>query len=164
MHRNTFLLVLILSIVAALLIGVNIGRKFSNPTEEIALVTPTPIPTKSPQPTLFTSTNCGISLTLPPGTTVEAEATNGAQFVSPDASVVVFGCEKEIPRIAIPTEKIETVRVASVSAKLYHTTSPKDGTPFDALIFTNPTNTMDVYLAGLGSTFSAIIRSIELTK
>jgi hypothetical protein len=163
MHRNTFLLVLILAIVAALLIGVNIGKKFTPPIEIGALPSPTPIPTPAIQ-TTFTSATCGISLTLPPGTTIAAEATNGAQFVSPDSTVVLLGCEKEIPKLAIPADKIETIQVASITAKLYHTTSTKDGMPFDALIFRNPTTEMDIYLAGLGSTFSAIIRSIEVLK
>lgn len=163
MHRNTFLLVLILSIIAALLVGVNIGRKFSPPVEEITSLSPTPIPTPPPQ-TTFTSPNCGITLTLPPGTSATAVASNSAQFVSLDSSIVLLACEKEIPRIALPAEKIETIQIASISAKLYHTTNPKDGTPFDALIFRNPTTAMDIYLAGLGSTFSAIIRSIELIK
>lgn len=163
MHRNTFLLVLILAVVAALLVGVNIGRKFTPPVEVIASPSPTPILT-APLQTTFTSPNCGISLTLPPGTTVAAEATNGAQFVSPDSTVVLLGCEKEIPKPAIPADKIETIQIASISAKLYHTTSTKDGTPFDALIFRNPTTEMDIYLAGLGSTFSAILRSIEVLK
>jgi len=163
MHRNTFLLVLILAIVAALLVGVNIGRTYTPPVEVIASPTPTPI-LAAPLPTTFTGTNCGISLTLPAGITVEAEATNSAQFVSPDGMVVLLGCEKEIPKPAIPADKIETIQIASISAKLYHTTSAKDGTPFDALIFRNPTTAMDIYLAGLGSTFSAIIRSIEVLK
>ncbi len=162
MHRNTFLLVLILAIVAALLVGVNIGRKFSPQVEEVPSLSPTPIPTQPPQTTLFTSPNCGITLTLPQGTTVKAEATNSAQFVSPDSSVVLFACEKEIPRTALPAEKIETIQVASISAKLYHTKSAKDGTPFDALIFRNPNTAMDIYIAGLGSTFSAIIKSITI--
>jgi len=162
MHRNTFLLVLILAIVAALLVGVNIGRKFQ-PTADQPLAG-TPIPTQKPQSTIFTSASCGITLTLPPGTKPTAVASNSAQFISLDSSIVVFGCEKEIPKIPLPPEKIETMQVASISAKLYHTTSAKDGTPFDALIFRNPTTAMDIYLAGLGSTFSAIIRSIELIK
>lgn len=164
MHRNTFLLVLTLSIVAALLVGVNIGRKF-RPTDDQPLAdTPVATPTASTvvAQTTFTSSTCGISLTLPPGTTVAAEATNGAQFVNPDATVVLLGCEKDIPKLALPPEKIETIQVASIAAKLYHTTSTKDGTPFDALIFTNPKNSMDIYLTGLGSTFSAIVKSITI--
>ena len=162
MHKNTFVLVLFLAIVAALLVGVNIGRKFSPPVEEIPSLSPTPIPTPQPQSTTFTNPNCGISLTLPAGTTVEEETTNSAQFISSDSSAVVFGCEKEIPKIALPAEKIETVQVASISAKLYHTTNAKDGTPFDALIFRNPATSMNIYLAGFGSTFSAIIKSMTI--
>lgn len=162
MHKNTFFLVLILAVIAALLVGVNIGRKFSPPQEVKETFIATPIPTQSLQTTTFSSPSCGITLTLPPGTTATAVATNGAQFVSPDSSVVLFACEKEISKIALPAEKIETIQIASISAKLYHTTSPKDAAPIDVLLFRNPEKTMDVYLAGLGSTFSAIIRSITI--
>lgn len=163
MHRNTFLLVLILAIVAALLVGVNIGRTYTPPVEVIPSPPHAPILT-APIQTTFTSATCGISLTLPAGITVEAETTNSAQFVSPDRTVVLLGCEKEIPKPALPADNIETIQIASISAKLYHTTTAKNGTPFDALIFRNPTTAMDIYLAGLGSTFSAIIRSIEVLK
>lgn len=162
MHRNTFVLVLILAIIAALLVGVNIGRKFTPQKDVLPSLSPTSIPTQSTQSTSFTNPTCGVTFDLPQGTTVSAETTNSAQFVSQDSTAVVFGCEKEVPNISISPEKIETIQVASLSAKLYHTTSPKDGTPFDALIFRNPTTAMDIYLAGLGSTFSAIIRSIEV--
>jgi len=166
MHRNTFFLVLILSVLAALLIGVNIGRKFQ-PTPEEPVTTasvPTPIPTQKPQETIFTNSLCGISLTLPPGVTVTAEASNSATFVSADTNVIMFACEKEIPRIALPADKMETLKVASMSATLYHTSSPKDGTLFDALIFRNPKTAMDIYLSGLGSTFSGVINSMELMQ
>lgn len=162
MHRNTFFLVLLLSVIAALLVGVNIGRTFRPTADITASVTPTPSPQPS-QPTVFTS-QCRITVILPAGATVAQEATDGAQFVNPDATVVFLGCQKDIPRPAIPAEKIETLQIASISAKLYHTASAKDGTPSDALIFRHPTTAKDIYLAGFGSTFSAIISSIEVLK
>ncbi|EKD68127.1 MAG: hypothetical protein ACD_48C00069G0001, partial [uncultured bacterium] len=59
-------------------------------------------------------------------------------------------------------EQIDSIQVASISAKLYHTKSAKDDALFDALIFRNPNTAMDIYLAGVGSTFSAIIKSITI--
>jgi len=165
MHRNTFLLVLILSIIAALLVGVNIGKKFS-PAKRDQPLAETLIPTQpasnTASPTLFTSPNCGITLTLPQGTSATEVATNSAQFVSADSTVVAFGCEKEIPSIALPPEQMETIQVASIEGTLYHTNTPKDGTPMDVLLFRNPEKSMDVFLAGLGSTFSAIINSLTI--
>jgi hypothetical protein len=161
MHKNTFFLVLVLAVIAALVVGVNIGRTIS-PTPQIPETTVPPTPTTTPQPTTYTNTKCGISLTLPSGTTVAAEASTGAQFLSADSSIVLFACQQDIPKPAIPAANIESIQVASIAGKLYHTTSAKDGTPFDALIFKHPTTSMDIYLAGLGSTYSAIIKSIRV--
>jgi hypothetical protein len=164
MHKNTFFLVLILAVVAALLVGINIGRKFQAKPDQPLADSSAVTPTQSPKETVFTSPNCGISLILPPGTTATNIATNSAQFVSADESVIQFGCQKDIPTFALSEDKIETVKIASMTGTLYHTTSPKDGTRVDALIVKHPTTSMDIYLAGLGSTFSAIIKSIEVLK
>ena len=164
MHKNTFLLVLILSIIAALLVGVNIGRKFQEKPDSAPPDSPAVTPIQTQQSSIFKNTTCGITLSLPSGTQAEAVASRSARFVSADKSVIQFACERKIPRFPVPTEQIENVQVASISAKLYHTKSAKDGTPFDALIFRNPNTAMDIYLAGVGSTFSAIIRTIELMK
>ncbi len=166
MHKNTFFLVLILAVIAALLVGVNIGKKFQPLAETLIPTQPASasnaVETNTASPTLFTSPNCGITLTLPQGTSATEVATNSAQFVSADSTVVAFGCEKEIPSIALPPEQMETIQVASIEGTLYHTNTPKDGTPMDVLLFRNPEKSMDVFLAGLGSTFSAIINSLTI--
>ncbi len=164
MHKNTFLLVLVLSVIAALLVGVNIGRTFQTKPDQLFIDTPLVTPTQAPQSSIFKNTTCGITLSLPPQTQAEAVASKSARFVSADQSVIQFACEREIPKFPIPIEQIENIQIASISAKLYHTKSAKDGTPFDALIFRNLNTAMDIYLAGLGSTFSAIIQTIELMK
>ncbi len=77
-------------------------------------------------------------------------------------------CQKDIPRSSLPPNKIETLTisdstgVASTEAKLYHDSSPKDGTLIDILIFTHPKNKMDVFIAGYGETFNQIIQTITL--
>lgn len=166
MHKNTFFLVIVLSVIAALLVGFNIGRKM-NPnqlTQEELPQTIVVTPTAIPEPSRFTSTICGITVTLPTGTTGQALATNSARFVSSDGSQVIFGCDKDVPRIPVPTGSMEKIKVASISATLYHSQSAKDGTLQDALIFTHPDNGMDIVLSGYGATFSAIIHSIELVQ
>ena len=162
MHKNTFLLVLMLAIIAALLVGVNIGRKFQAKPDPAPPDSPAVTPTQTPQSSIFKNTTCGIALSLPPGTQAETVASRSARFVSTDQSVVQFACEREIPRFPNPTEQIDSIQVASISAKLYHTKSAKDDALFDALIFRNPNTAMDIYLAGVGSTFSAIIKSITI--
>lgn len=164
MHRNTFLLVSILAVVAALLVGVNIGRSFS------PSIPATPSPTESPAPTpkplsIYTNKACGVSFTIPEGYTLSpaGSASMSAIFVgSGSDKPITFVCQSEIPRVPLSPEKIETVSVGSVSAKLYHDTDAKEGNPIDKLIFTHPKNGLDIFLAGLGKGFQTLISTITL--
>jgi len=175
MYRNTFVLISLLAVSAALVLGVNLGRKFSSqsslPTPGTSQQTVSPTPASSTGPKLLAYTNkyCGISLSYPESLQ-KLEATSGAIFTNtgnPEESVVL-ACQKEITRPALPAEKIEPKLVvenngASVSAKLYHDASPQDGTPIDELIFRHPTNGLDIFIAGLGTTFNQIINSLKVT-
>lgn len=91
-------------------------------------------------------------------------ASNSAIFSHPDdpqASVVVT-CQTDISRPPLLPEKIEPVQIGSVAAVLYHDASTKDGTPIDKLIFRHPQNGLDVFVAGIGSTFQQIITSLKI--
>jgi hypothetical protein len=58
---------------------------------------------------------------------------------------------------------MEVVKIGSTSATLFHDASQKDGTPVDKLIFTLPSlPLMDVYVAGFGDTFNALIKTITI--
>lgn len=173
MHRNTYLLVLILAVFAALVVGVNVGRRFTT--------TPLPSQPSSPTPTqfeassttengVFKSNDCGVSFSYPESLTVMPSASGSALFVdknNPDQSVVAT-CQSEIPRPPIPGDKQEFLTITNAqgsvtaSATLYHDASPKDGTPIDELIFLHPETGMDVYIAGFGETFDAIVKTLRL--
>lgn len=173
MHRNTFLLVVFLAIFAALVVGVNIGRRLAAPSP----AQPTPTPSASLPATPSTSLNtyrnpvCGITLTYPSTLNLMDSASGSALFIDKTNAneSVVITCQKEIPRPPLVAPKIETVILtsdnsnASVSAKLYHDASAKDGTSIDELIFRHPTTGLDVFIAGFGETFNAIIKTVKLT-
>lgn len=163
MHKNTFLLVVILAVIAALLVGFNMGKKF-NPTSEV-LPTPTVAvtPTVVQIPTsMYKNTYCGVTLSYPRDMTLTELATGSARFTLGN-DTVVLACQKDIPGIAITEENIETFRIGSVSATLYHTATPKDGTPIDVMMVEHPRTQMDVLVSGMGSAFTTIIRSLSLT-
>lgn len=162
MHKNTFILVTILAVIAALLVGFNMGKKF-NPTPEIV---PTPTVSVTPtiaqiQTSIYKNAYCGITLSYPRDMTLTELATGSAKF-SLGTDVVVLACQKDIPGIAIGEENIETMMISSVSAKLYHTATPKDGTPIDVLMVEHPKTKMDVLVSGMGNAFITIIRSLSL--
>lgn len=161
MHRNTLLLVAFLAVIASLLIGFNVGRGLTK--------TPQPTPTPLPSPTIgyLQASACGVSFTYPNFLKGMESSTSGAILVSttnPNDSIVIV-CQEDIPRVPLPPEKIETITItgtASVSAKLYHDTSQKDGAPIDKLIFTHPKTKLDVFIAGFGPVFRDLIASLEL--
>jgi hypothetical protein len=163
MPKNTFLLIAILAVFAALVIGVNIGKKFNtqpNTTELPQISTPTPIAT--PTPTFSAFTGCGITLVYPKTLTKLDIETGGAMLVnsSDTKQSVAIACQKDIPRPALVTEKIEPMKIGSVSATLYHDASEKDGASIDKLIFRHPKSGQDVYISGFGPSFNEILSTI----
>lgn len=162
MARNTLLLVIVLAIVAALVVGVQIGRQANpsfSPTPTPLALSPTP-----PEPTLLSHSNtyCGFSFSYPSTLTLTLGA-SGSAVLSNSGETILMACQKNIPRPPLATDRIEEATLAGVmNAKLYHDASPKDGTPMEALIFTNPNNGLDVFISGLGTTFTQIISTIQL--
>ena len=167
MHRNTYLLVTLLAVFAALLVGVNVGKKLG---VQPGAVLPTPTasvnPPVSPTPklALYSDPYCGISLNYPDSFTKLASATGGAMLVDTanTKNSIAVACQEDIPRPALGPESIETVRIGTISGVLYHDTSLKDGTPIDSLIFTHPGNKKDVYIAGLGPMFQQILTTLQV--
>lgn len=162
MHRNTYLLVIFLAIFASLVVGVNLGKRLNPPTP----LTPTPSSTTTPTSTSskYTNETCGFSLIYPTTLTLTDGATNSALFIHTtvkDQSIAV-ACQEEIPRPPLTTDRIETMIISSVSAKLYHDASAKDGTQIDELIFRNPKTGMDIFIAGFGETFDQVIETLKL--
>lgn len=167
MHRNTYILVSALAVLAALVIGVNFGKKI----QPSLTVSPTPIVTSIPSPSIqsFVDSACGFSLQYTGEFSLMDSASGSAILTNTQdkSQSVVMTCQKNIPRSPLPPEKIEAVTLptitgASVSAKLYHDSSGKDGAPIDALIFTHPTSKLDVFIAGYGGAFNAILKTIQV--
>jgi hypothetical protein len=170
MHRNTFLVIAFLAICAALLIGINVGKSLTSSQNNSLTISPSPAPTTSTS-TLVTYNNstCGVTFQYP-NTLIKTENASGsAMFTDPsEQPAIVVTCQNDIPRPALDPSKIETLRIvndtatSSVSAKLYHDTSAKDGTPVDVIIWRTPKTTLDTYVAGYGSTFNQIIQTLRL--
>ncbi len=168
MHKNTAFLVIVLTVISTLLLGFNLGRKYERgfPTTEIGV---TPTPSSSPANSRLDQKNCQIKLEYPANLQL-MEATFSAILIDPEqkGAVVILTCQKEIPRPAIPPEKIGAVILksadgATFSAKLYHNTEPRDnGQPVEELIFTHPKTKLDVYFGGLGEIYQQILKTITV--
>lgn len=170
MARNTFVLVSALAVVAALILGVNIGRKINKPSDTLitAQSTPTLAPIVQPTPILelYENKYCGVSFNYPNNLNLLESASGSAVFTSPDKPEDSFllTCQNEIPRPALTDDKIEVLVIASTSARLYHDASAKDGTPLDKLIFRHPTKRLDVLISGFSATFQDIIQSLTILE
>jgi len=169
MHRNTYLVVSILAVLAALVVGVNVGKKINTTAEISSSPTPTAAPMPEEKLSMFTDTACGLSLQYGAEFTLMDNASGSAILNNATDKIksIAMTCQKEIPRPALAADKIESFTIpttpgASVSAKLYHTEASKDGTLIDAVIFTHPTNKLDVFIAGYGEPFNAIIKTIQI--
>lgn len=167
MHRNTYLLVSALSLVAVILAGVNIGRKF--PVQQSPSKLPTPSPADSPvqlqaQPATKSYQNrfCRLAFDYPSDLTVLENASGSAAFTGKTADEgIILTCQGRVPRPSVPQERIENIRIGSVSATLYHARTASEGAAFDSVIFTHPQTQFDVFLAGAGESFRKLILSLS---
>lgn len=164
MHKNTFILVVILAIIASLLVGFNVGKKYTEPKTETRVPSPTIAPSPTPIPVVmekYTNNYCRVSLSYPASMTVTEPATGSAKFADGDDAVILV-CQNDIPGIAVEDKNMETITIGSTSGTLYHTATPKDGTAIDVFKITHPKTGMDVLVSGIGMAFDAIIASLTL--
>ncbi len=166
MHRNTFLIVSLLAVAAALIIGVNAGRKIGGGNTQIVIpptIPSVPSATSTPKQLFYQNKTCGISFSYPPNLT-EISSPQGGIMVNkenPNESIAV-ACQADIPRPALIPERIENVKIGTVSANIYHDASPKDGSPIDEIIFTHPTKKTDVFISGYGQAFQSVIKTLQI--
>ncbi|MDP1723038.1 MAG: hypothetical protein Q8L37_07670 [Candidatus Gottesmanbacteria bacterium] len=168
MYRNTYLLVSLLAVIAALLIGVNLGRKLTpaTPSSSISFPTPTVLTTGQSIPSdvkPYRNSFCNVAFDYPASLRVLENASGSAAFTgnNPDDGILMT-CQKNIPKPMVSESSIEDIRVGTTAAKLYHTQLATDSASVDSLIFRHPGTKLDVFLAGRGEAFRKLISSITL--
>ena len=184
MHNKTLSALSFLAVVAALLIGINIGKKISAnqklpvPLPDLKITNiPTnssiPNPSKNPQASIgaqkkskstYTDNTCGFSISYS-GTYLEQKSENYKSTLitekdDPDNPIVTT-CQEEIPKPPLIPEKIEDIKLDGVPGKLYHDASAKDGKPRDEVIVKHPTRNHEIFIAGFGPASDEAIASIR---
>lgn len=168
MHRNTYLLVILLAVIAALLIGVNVGRQFTPAALPISLLSPTPAVDPSHQPAQsdlksYRNAFCKVAFDYPFTLTVLENASGSAAFTGKNSDDgIILTCQKNVPRPDASQGRTEDISIGSVSATLYRAQSASEGATIDSLIFRHPATKLDVFLAGTGEAFRNLILSITL--
>ncbi|MBI5621195.1 hypothetical protein HY949_05410 [Candidatus Gottesmanbacteria bacterium] len=168
MHRNTLLLVSALAVIAALLLGINIGRRFQSTNGNTTALTPSvpPVPSGSPAAAhvkSYVNAFCKIAFEYPVSLTVFENASGSAAFTGKNADEgILLTCQKDIPRPSFSLDDTEALRIGSVAATLFHTKTASEGATIDSLIFRHPATRLDVFLAGSGEAFRKLISTISI--
>ncbi|RJR15310.1 hypothetical protein C4579_02490 [Candidatus Microgenomates bacterium] len=165
MHRNTAILILVLAIIAALLIGLNIGKTI-NPQQLVPPPQPSAaVATALPdtQTTEYRMEDCGLSFRYSNDFSIET-ATQSARLNSKtnQNEHINIACATQIPRPPLLPELIQEATVAGRTVNVYHDASAQDGTPLDAVIFAHPTNGLDVAFLGFGEAFNQLLTTVKL--
>lgn len=179
MARNTIIFVFVLTIIAVLLTGINIGRKLNNGTAaqpspsnfelqtspgNIVAPIPTTEPTPTPVPQTYHMEDCAVSFMYDPEFTIQT-ASQGARLTDITTSKTInVACTDEIPKPPLPKDKIETITVGGVKTKLYHDASAKDGEPIDVVIVKHPSQKLEIGFFGIGNEFSKLLDSVKFLE
>ncbi len=170
MQRNTLIFIAILAIIAALIVGVNIGKSMRITPDLQKSIALSPTPTPPITLITYTSDLCGISLQHPSNLQRLESTTSGTILTDTDKqedSIIII-CQKDIPRVPLEADQMEKLTIvsasgsATLSATLYHDASEKDGTKIDKLIFYNKFKNLDVFIAGFGTVFDQAITTVKL--
>lgn len=178
MAKGTLIFLFFLTIFAALLFGINIGKKLVSQQSAI-IITPSPSPSpviipaisaspsaalkKSTSVTTYTDDRCGFSFSYP-GSFINQKTINGQSTILTDPenpkSIIAATCASSIPRPPVSSEKIESIMLGNTAATLYHDQN-QDGTPRDEVIVKHPTNGMEIIIAGYGEYFQQALASFK---
>jgi len=188
MAKGTLILFFLLSIIATLLLGINIGKKIgtnqplnSQPTTynlQPTTIHPSPTLTNIPTPvatisagisikagstTIYNDATCGLKFSYPAIFTkqkaVSVKATILSDPQNPNSALAV-SCDQKIPRPPVSSDKIENITLDGIGGLLYHDRN-QDGTPRDEVIVKHPAKNLEIIIAGYGPTFQQVISSFR---
>lgn len=163
MHNKTLLVLSLLSVIAALLIGINIGKKLSV-SQYLSQFAPNPTPFASPQPTGGGGSPTPISVKSGKTTVKDESCGFTISYVNDPSNPVITTCQQDIPKPPLTPDKIEDITLDGVPAKLYHDASSKDGSPRDEVIVKHPTLNHEIILAGFGPSFNEAVASFKFLR
>ena len=166
MPRNTFILVSILAVIAALIVGVNAGR-FITGDSQSKNADKTPEPSVSIPPVIkyifYKNTVCGISFSVPEDYRT-LESTGGSTLFikkeDPSQSVTLI-CQNSLPPMAEASGSASRIMIGSVSAMLSSVISEK-GVSVRSLDIIHPKTDLNIRISGPRSIFEEILKSVTL--
>lgn len=181
MPKRAIALLVFLTIIATLLVGINIGKKLnlSQGSRLAGQTASSPSPFISPTltPAVATSLQEGISLYRDVNCGYEFkyqgsykqytnDGYNSIQISDPEGSLpdLVATCQAEIPKPPLAPEKIAAIVLDGVPTNLYHDASQKDGSPRDEIIVKHPLKNLEIIIAGFGEYFNEATNSFKFIR
>ena len=165
MHKNTAILIVFLSVIVALIVGLNLGHIFSKDQQEINNQPSTsPISLSSPISTSTTYTHpaCKVTFAYDPSFSISSESSDSAVLINKNTrEKITLLCGVEFPKPPLPEDKIEVATIAGQMTTVYHDASAKDGTPVDVAVFIHPKTDMEVALFGFGEKFQKLLTTLK---
>lgn len=184
MKTTTFLLFL-LSLLATLLLGINIGKKLlpsipsSSQQPQLSI---TQSPTLSITPIITISQDISISPTISeystytdkicqysfsyPSFFIRQAAENKKAIIFADAenleNSIAVVCSSSIPRPPVTEDKTEEIVIDDIPASLYHDQT-KEGKSRDEVIVKHPKLDMEIIIAGFGPAFDQAVSTFQFT-
>jgi len=148
------MLTIFLTVFAALVLAVNIGRAITG-TEEIppaatSFPTAQPTPTPTPKVSVYKDDKCMISSFYPANFMRTDNDLGGSVLQNPQnpEEKISIACQKNIPKPTLTDDGIEIFKSGSISGNLYHDVSDDTGKQLDKLIFKHPVKPFDVFISG----------------
>lgn len=189
MSKGTAIFIAILSAIAFLLIGINIGKGLRvndeiqlpkpNPPEIRPTETPIPSPTliyientlvtpitSDKTPHTYIDADCAMTYSYP-GTYIKTLPTNERSTIFADSNdpdtVIATSCMKKLPRPPVSSENIEAISVDGIAATLYHDKT-QSGSPRDEIIVKHPTTGLEIIVAAPPDVLQNLLPSLQFMR
>ena len=168
MAKTTSILIIVLAILAALITGIQIGRKVGKTNPIAQLPSPAQIsilstPISSPLSLLnYSSSDCGVTFSYSPTYQLQEASDSAILTNSQTGDEITLICGTEFPTPPLPPEKIEEATIAGQLATIYHDASAKDGSPLDVVVLTHPQRLLQIALFGFGQSFQQLLNTLTI--
>lgn len=166
MARNTFLLIVSLGIIAAIVVGINIGRITLSPQTNVE-ITPTEslLPTPTPKLLIYDATTCPLRFQYSDIYTKVDLDTGGSTFINLEdtSDKLTLICQKNLEQPKEFEDALE-YNIGSSSARLIQPVATTSGQTTGRLYINDTKTGMGIIISGSTPIFNQLLNSLQLTE
>lgn len=158
------LVIIGLAILAAMVVGVNIGARNSPPVSNTPISPPPESPTPTPLLLSYSNPLCKVNFIYPDSyNKVDLDNNGGAVFAHKDSASgsLTFLCQKDLPK---PKEldNAETIKFGSVSALILIPDATNSAQANGRLFLTHPVSKLIISISGTKEIFETVVDSLVI--